>query len=290
MIDAFFAEHNDYVAVHGHMAALGRDYLAAAERVGIPNRFSHSHIADFERNPRGYLKRIFEKGFGIHSTKRFACSRWAGKYMYGNKPFIVINNGIDTAYFAYDSIGRAKFRTSLSITDDEPLVGNVGRLELMKNQEFLIDVFAAMVHKGFPGKLVLAGDGSLRTKIENRVRLKGVSNRVILLGVYEDMPSFYAGIDLFIMTSIFEGLPFSAIEAQCSGLPCVLSDSISTECKVTNNVNFESLDSDANLWADLVITMLEASTPREDASLAVSNAGYDIKDTVRLLQEYYEGR
>ena len=288
MLDAFFDEHGDYAAVHCHMAALGGDCLASAERHGIGRRFSHSHIADFEHNPRGYLKHAFERGFGNCATVRFACSRQAGRYMYGDAPFTVVNNGIDTTSFAYDSTKRTTFRKSLGIEESDLLVGHVGRFEIMKNHAFLIEVFAMMVARGFSGRLVLAGDGSLRQEIEAQVEKASLSDRVIFLGTIENMPAFYSGIDLFVMPSLFEGLPFSAIEAQCSGLPCVLSDTISIECKITEGVHFIPLSSDKQIWVDVLSSALATRRIRTDSSIAVRNAGYDIGNVTKMLEMYYE--
>lgn len=290
MLDSFFAEHSSYCAIHGHMAALGGDYLAAAERAGIQRRFSHSHIADFERNPRGYLKHAFERGFGDHATHRLACSTSAGKYMYGDAPFVVVNNGIDIERFSFSPSSRASFRASIGASEREPLIGHVGRFELMKNHDFLIEIFASMVRNGLPGRLVLAGDGSLRRKMEEKVSLLGIDDRVVFLGVIEDMPSFYSGIDVFVMPSLFEGLPFSVIEAQCSGLPCVLSDTISSECKVAKDVQFLPLSAGDDAWGASVKRFLQVAKDNRDGSSFVRAAGYDIADVARVLEGLYGGK
>lgn len=289
MLDSFFAEHYDYDAVHCHMEALGNDCLASAEKHGIECRLSHSHIADFDHNPRGLIKRILGRRFGDHATDRFACSEWAGRYMYGEKSFAVIKNGIDTVRFAYDLTKRISFRSRIGATEQECLLGHVGRFELVKNHEFLIDTFAALVGCGFKGRLVLAGDGSLRESMENHAKDVGVGNRVVFLGAFDDMSSFYSGIDLFVMPSLSEGLPFSAIEAQCAGVPCVLSNAISEECRVAGNVGFLSLGLGAEAWAKTLASMLSGTDARSDGSAAVRTAGYDIKDVAAQLEAYYGG-
>ena len=217
MLDAFFDEHHDYAAVHCHMAALGRDVLRSAGEHGVGRLFSHSHIADFERTPRNIVKQAFQKGFGEYATKRLACSRTAGEFMYPGKDFEVVNNGIDVARFAFDAARRDAFRGSYGFSEEDILVGHVGRFELMKNHAFLIDAFAALARIDEHAFLVLAGDGSLRENVERRAGDLGLSERVCFLGLLDDMPSFYDGVDCFAMPSLSEGLPFSAVEAQCSG-------------------------------------------------------------------------
>lgn len=291
MLDKFFSDHSCYDAVHCHMAALGGECLASAERHGIKIRLSHSHIADYERNSRGRLKRLFEKGFGSHATTRLACSMAAGQYMYGGSPFLVVKNGIDTDRFVFNKKKRSMFRASLGVAEDECLVGHVGRFELMKNHAFLIEIFASMIRSGFHGRLVLAGDGSLREGIEERAHTLGIDSSVVFLGVIDDMPSFYSGVDIFVMPSLFEGLPYSAIEAQCSGLPCVLSDSISSECKVSDAVTFLPLDAGAERWAESIAlkTLDSKLDARDNAVASIIETGYDIKEVASLLESQYGG-
>ena len=290
MLDAFFDEHHDYAAVHCHMAALGRDVLRSAAEHGIERRFSHSHIADFERTPRNIVKQAFQKGFGDYATRRLACSKTAGEFMYPGKDFEVVNNGIDVGKFAFDATRRSAFRVRHGFSGEDRLVGHVGRFELMKNHDFLIDAFAALARVDECAYLVLAGDGSLRGDIEKKVKSMGLSGRVRFLGLLDDMPSFYDGVDCFVMPSLFEGLPFSAVEAQCSGLPCVLSDRITQEVAITDLVEYLSLEAGAEAWAEGLESAF-GRVPEERSGFAelAIDKGYDIKGTVDQLTALYIG-
>lgn len=291
MLDAFFDEHHDYAAVHCHMAALGRDVLRSAGEHGVGRLFSHSHIADFERTPRNIVKQAFQKGFGEYATKRLACSRTAGEFMYPGKDFEVVNNGIDVARFAFDAARRDAFRGLYGFSEEDILVGHVGRFELMKNHAFLIDAFAALARIDEHAFLVLAGDGSLRENVERRAGDLGLSERVCFLGLLDDMPSFYDGVDCFAMPSLFEGLPFSAVEAQCSGLPCVLSDRITDEVAITDLVEYLPLEAGAEAWADCIERALGYSSGmRKGYAGVVADEGFDIHGTVAQLAALYMGR
>lgn len=291
MINSFFDEHSDYAAIHGHMAALGNDYLYAAERHGIERRFSHSHIADFEHTPRNIVKQVFQKGFGNHATLRLACSRAAGEFMYPGQDYIVINNGIDINRFTFNESRRKRFRERLGLSADAMLVGHVGRFELMKNHTFLIDVFKELAKENSNIYLLLAGDGSLRGDIEQKVHKLGLDNRVLFLGLIDDMPSFYDSLDCFFMPSLFEGLPFAAIEAQCSGLPCVLSNRITDEVAITNLVSYLPLETNASTWADCILGMLDNSVSKRSCyAEQVAKAGYDIRDVANELTRLYLGK
>lgn len=291
MLDAFFDVHHDYAVVHCHMAALGRDVLRSAGEHGVGRLFSHSHIADFECTPRNIVKQAFQKGFGEYATKRLACSRTAGEFMYPGKDFEVVNNGIDVARFAFDAARRDAFRGSYGFSEEDMLVGHVGRFELMKNHAFLIDAFAALARIDEHAYLVLAGDGSLREDVERRAGDLQLSERVRFLGLLDDMPSFYDGVDCFAMPSLFEGLPFSAVEAQCSGLPCVLSDRITDEVAITDLVEYLPLEAGAEAWADCIERALGyVGRRRKDYAGVVADEGFDIHGTVAQLAALYMGR
>ena len=288
MIGAFFDEHHDYVAIHGHMAALGKDYLRSAAEHGIGRRLAHSHIANFEHTPRNMVKQAFQKGFGTYATKLLACSAAAGKFMYPTRSFEVVNNGIDVGRFAFDPGRRACFRKQLDLPENAKLVGHVGRFELMKNHVFLIDFFAELARLDKDTYLLLAGDGSLRREIEQKVHSSGLDSRVRFLGLVDDMPSFYDGIDVFAMPSLFEGLPFSAIEAQCSGLPCVLSNRISKEAAITDLAEYMPLEAGAASWAKRVESALIWETRNRKAyPHRIATAGYDIRKVAAKLFELY---
>lgn len=291
MLDAFFDEHHGYTAVHGHMAALGRDYLSSAARHGIGCRLSHSHVADFERTPRNIVKQAFQRGFGEYATHRLACSNAAGEFMYPGHSFEVVKNGIDVNCFAFDSERRNAFRRRFGFRDTDKVIGHVGRFELVKNHSFLIDSFALLSSIDPSCALVLAGDGSLRRDIEKKAESMGLADRIRFLGLIDDMPSFYDGVDCFVMPSLSEGMPFSAIEAQCSGLPCVLSDGISTEVAITDLVRYQSLQSDAEAWATAIRDALANRWVRRDAyAKRVSDAGFSVVETAARLLELYVGR
>lgn len=293
MINNFFDEHSDYAAVHGHMAALGDDYLCAAAMHGIERRFSHSHIADFEHTPRNVVKQVFQKRFGNHATLRLACSRAAGEFMYPGQDFIVINNGIDINRFTFNESRRKHFRESLGLPAAAMLIGHVGRFELMKNHAFLVDVFKELAEENSNIYLLLAGDGSLRANIEQKAHKLGLDNRILFLGLIEDMPSFYDSLDCFVMPSLFEGLPFSAIEAQCSGLPCVLSNRITDEVAITDLVSYLPLETNANAWADYIFGTLynsDSASKRSCYAEQVAKAGYDIREVANELTRLYLGK
>lgn len=288
-LDTFFAEHrNEYVAVHGHMAALGNVYLKAAERANIGIRIAHSHTAGFDKTPRGVVKHVLNMTFGRHSTHRLACSCAAGDYMFGNYNYSVVKNGIDIQKFQYNPQSRRMIRDQLGIPCESFVIGHVGRFEIEKNQAFLIELLGKAIETEPNTILVLIGDGLTKKKVQQLVQDKGLSGHVIFTGLVDNTSEYYSAFDVLVMPSLYEGLPFTAVEAQCSGLPCVLSSTISHEAQLADNVTYLSLDEDIQKWVEA--TQLSAVSNNEERLLGacrIADAGFDISATADELTKIY---
>lgn len=216
----------------------------------------------------------------------FACSNAAGKFMFKNKDFYILNNAIDITKFTYDDQKRKKIRNELKI-NNKRVIGHVGNFNKQKNHEFIIDVFEKTVSENTNTVLVLIGDGILRKNIEKLVQEKGLKKNVLFLGKKENIQDYYSAMDLFILPSLYEGLPMVGIEAQCSGLPILLSDSITKEAGLTN-CKFLDLNEGIDSWKNaLVNSRLISKQERAKASDIVREKNFDIKrESIKLLKEY----
>lgn len=283
----FFDTHKEYKIVHGHMESFGVFYFKAAETGGVPVRIAHSHIAQKNSGLKGIIKDILNKGFALYATDLFACSDSAGKFVFGdNAKYTVFNNAIDVDLFRYNTIVREAVRQELGILDNQFVIGHVGRFNTQKNHTFLIDIFSEIHHKDPTAILLLIGEGDLEKEINDKVLLLGLSNVVRFLGVRRDVNRLYQAMDLFLMPSLFEGLPVSGIEAQAAGLKCVFSDTVTERTAVTENVEFISLKTSASDWAKTILRWREGYV-REDTSGELIGSGYDIKVQARNLQSFY---
>lgn len=288
LINAFFQHSKDnYLAVHGHMSALGNMYLGAAKNAGIPVRIAHSHIAGDTPGFRGHIKGLFDSTFRNNATHLFACSDLAGKYMFGGSPYRVARNAIDTNCYAYDCESRKYFREKYHISSLTPVLGAVGRFEPQKNFQRLVQMFSVYSHIMPEAKLLIAGEGSQVNSILGLIKAKGLEKNVILLGVLNNMPMFYSAIDALIMPSLYEGLPFTAIEAQSAGLPCLLSDAITNEVSITNLVKYHSLNESDESWGYQINNMLNMQVDRSKYSGIVASSGYDVKTVANYFQNFY---
>lgn len=283
----FFKEHRgEHPVVHGHIGSTASIYLSVAKKYGV-HTIAHSHSAG-----EGSLAyRLFSYPTRYIANQFFACSRDAGISRYGKRLWTrsdrcrVLNNAVASQKFAYTAERKSNSCHFLGISENTLTVGHVGRFIDAKNHSFLLDVFAQIHKKNPDSVLLLVGDGELRPQIEAAVVEKQLEDAVIMTGVQNNTWDYYQAMDVFLMPSLYEGLPVSLVEAQTAGLPCCVSTGVPREAGITDLVQFRSLEDSPEIWADWVLEC--ARRPREDTSEQIRLAGYDISTTAKWLEEYY---
>ena len=239
---------NQYHIVHSNVNTLSVFPLYAAKKAGVPVRISHSHSTSNPKEwKRNIIKNILRPFSKRYATDYFACSELAGRYLFGNKTFDhgevkIIHNAIDLDKFKFDPEARKKLRKELDIKEKTVVIGHVGRFVKQKNHDFLIDVFKEYHTKNPDSKLLLIGTGPLEEKIKAKVKKLNLSDSVLFLGQREDTNKLYSAMDVFCLPSLYEGLGMVLIEAQMNGLPCLASDKVPKEAKITENIDFIVFD------------------------------------------------
>ena len=231
-LNNFFAKNNHYSIVHSHMDKMSGFILQSAKKAGIPTRISHSHNTQSEGGLATKLYKWYAGQSIIpNATEFLACSGEAAKWLFPERSerAIILKNGIEHEQFAFSDEIRKQMREELSLDDETFVLGHVGRFNLQKNHSFLIEIFAHYHSIHANSKLMLVGDGPLRSEIEQKARELHIEDEVVFLGVRSDINRLLQAFDVFVFPSLHEGLPVSLIEAQGSGLPCIISDQISKE-------------------------------------------------------------
>lgn len=271
--------------VHSHINALSVFSLRAAKEANVPVRIAHSHsTAGKGEHVKNALKAILRTQSNRYPTHRMSCSRYAGEWLFGKKAdFEVIHNAIDLSRFVFNKELRAEVRAGLGIADDQLLIGHVGRFMPQKNHRFLIEVFSEVVRRRDDALLMLIGTGEDESKAKAWVSEYGVVNRVMFLGQRNDVDRLYQAFDVFVLPSLYEGLPLVSVEAQISGLPCFLSDRITREVDVTGSVCFLPIE-DPFMWADHLCST--CSTKRVDVDKR-DFIEYDIFTEAKKLEDKY---
>lgn len=208
---------------------------------------------------------------------RIAPSTEAAEYVFGKDCIKkgkaqILHNGLDLAYYSFSTEGRNRIRKELNI-EDKLVIGHIGRFNKQKNHSFLIDIFNEIHKINNNAVLLLVGDGELKDEVINKVEKLELSNNIFFLGVRKDIPDILSAMDIFVFPSYFEGMPNAIIEAQATGLSCLISDSITSEAIINDNVKALSLNEKALKWANNVSTFDAYNRPKQDKLI---NAGYDI--------------
>lgn len=283
-LDKFFKEHKEYQIVHCHQDCLSGVVLKVAKKNGVKFTIAHSHSTSQDKNLRYILKILEKKKIPKYADKLFACGKEAGEWMFNNNNFEVLNNAIDTELYIYDKEKSYSMRKKLGI-QNKFVIGNVGRLYYPKNHQFIIEIFNEVQKIEKESVLLLVGEGSLRESIEKTIDELGLNDKVILTGIRSDVNELMQAMDVFLLPSLYEGLPVTMVEAQASGLKCIISDKVPIECKLTNNVEQIKLEESPQNWAKEILKYKKYE--RQNTKEEIVKANFDIKANAKYLQEFY---
>ncbi len=288
LIKLFKTEH--YRIVHSHINTLSVFPLFAAKRAGVPVRIAHNHSTagkgEYKKNILKYTLRPFAK---IMPNYYFACSEYAGEWLFGKNAFRksnaeLIRNAVDLDKFLFDAGTRKNKRRELGL-ENKFVIGHVGRFAYQKNHSFLIDIFNEIHKKDKDAVLVLIGTGELENEIKQKVNRLNLSEYVMFLGQRNDVNEIMQAMDVFVLPSFYEGLPVVGVEAQAAGLPCILSDAMTRETKVLNSSKFLSLSDNAKIWAEEIIKYNNFKRCNEKKDMIAS--GFEIDSATVRLEEIY---
>ena len=279
-------KHKGWNIVHSHVNSLSVFPLYAAKRAGIPVRIAHSHTTS---GKDGLVRNAVKNGLcrfsRLYPTHLAACSENAAAWLFGKgQPCALFPNGIDINQFKEARERRSEFRTQLGLSQEDFILGHVGRFVKVKNHAFLIEVYAALRELIPNARLLLIGDGPLREDIQHKIEQLNLADGVIMLGQRTDVPYLLAAMDAFCLPSLYEGMPVVGIECQAAGVPALASTGITKELRMSSLVEFESLEEPPGTWARHILDL--SSFPAKYFS---SMDKYDIDRCAGLLCDYYLG-
>lgn len=276
--------------IHSDVAYKLLLYGAVGKVAGVKNIIVHSHSTGVEGRYR-WLKRMLQSmAKPLLSRLKFtklACSQLAAQWMYTNnvQPYVqIITNGILLDKFRYNPQKQQEMREKLGIKPMDKVIGTVGRFSFPKYPEKLLEIFDELIKNNANYKLLWIGEGPLQDKIKDEAKRKSIDNKIIFYGTSDAVDELLQAVDVFIMTSRFEGLGISIIEAQAAGIPCVCSDVIPSEVIVTDNYYKISLDAADISWADKIMSV---SNIRKHTTNNERLRKYDVGYTVSALEQIY---
>lgn len=278
-------EKYDVAHVHGNSATMAVE-LAAAFLAGCHVRIAHSHNTTCEhQKAHKLLLPLFNRMY----THGAACGSDAGKWLFGTKKFIVLPNGVEIAKYEYNVSAARTYRMSKGVKDDEILLGHIGIYNYQKNHEFLVRMFADLLRQSKKYRLLLVGNGELYEQIRELVKVLAIDKYVVFAENENDIRACLSAMDLFVLPSRFEGLPYVLVEAQASALPCIVSGAVTKEADLTGLVHFMDTFNKEE-WIKEIQDHRKGHEIENypDVLVALREKGYDIRYNGKRLAEFYE--
>ncbi len=279
---------NEYDCIHIHSNSLiNYSPVAVAYKLGL-KVIIHSH--NTLNASGGTIGKILHK-FNRYRLRNknitcIACGNEAGQWMFGSKSFTVIPNGIDCIKYKFSLDSRNKIRNQFAINPNDILLGHVGRFLEQKNHKFIIELAVRLCKINKNLKFMLVGDGALKEEMVRSVRRSGLEENIIFTGNRTNIWEFYSAFDAFVFPSLFEGTPFTLIEAQASGLIVFASDAITKNVKVCDLINFLNLD--LNCWCEVLSNIKTDLSNREKYADLLNNSEFDSMHFVKIMECIYE--
>lgn len=281
-------EKYNIIHIHGNSSMMLLDLIPAVI-ARIPVRVVHSHNTLCNHI---LLHKLLNPLFRMCYTHGFACGHDAGRWLYGNRKFIELKNGINVNFYRFDEKVREQYRKKLGI-GNKIVLGHVGNFIEQKNHTFLIDLFSDLLKSNSNYVLLLISDGALMDEIKNKVERLGISDNVIFLGKTPEVNKYLQAMDIFLLPSLYEGLPVVLIEAQCSGVPCIVSEKVSAEANITGTMKFVNINHTSSWISEIEACAAKLST--YDRNLVcttnqeiITQNGYNVIKNAKLLKQYYE--
>ncbi len=290
-----FLKKNPYKVIHIHSDTAWKllIYAIPAKLAGIKKIIVHAHSSNINGDHRMlklFCHRMAKPIVPLFADIYCACSDFAAKWMYPDRllaKVVFMKNGIDTEKYKFNDQERKNIRTQLGMADGDFVIGTVGNFSYQKNPGYIIKVFEEFYSMRSSSKLLFVGDGADRSRVEKEIAAKEYKNNVIFYGYTREVHKVLNAFDVFILPSRFEGFPVCAVEAQANGLPCVLSDTITKQCKLSEKCVFMNLSDMPARWAEKLRNYAQVPINRDEGQINVLEQGFDVRQTTEALYKVY---
>lgn len=273
----------DIIHIHGNSGTMIFEAMVG-KLLHIEKIIIHCH-----NNHTNYpiINIILKKFLKFFYTDAIACSKLAGDWLFGKQYYHILKNGIDTQKFIFSYENYLKIRKELQISN-ELVLGHVGLFNYQKNQEFLLNILNELHKRNIPSKLVLIGDGELKTTVKDKIAEMNLTKYVIILSNRDDIYSLLSCMDIFVFPSRWEGFGIALLEAQANGLPCIVSTNVSKEVNVTNTLKYCDLNN-LSLWVNKICNtnISQRKINSQNNIKLIQKENYDIKNSINLIEKIY---
>lgn len=285
----FFKKHPEYKIIHCHVRSVASIVLKIAKQNGLVT-ICHSHSTSNGKGIKAVAKKMLQSRIHKYCDYYFACSEESARWLYGENitksdKCIILNNAIDASKYTFDEKVRARVRKELGL-EDKKVLGQIGRIEKVKNYDFSIELLSRLLKEDDKYFLLIVGAGSLENSIIEKAKKLGVDKNMLILKNRSDIPELLQAMDVFIMPSLYEGLPVAFVEAQAAGLSCVISDEVKDGWLVNKDIVSISLD-DINKWVKTISKKVLAGELHNNNFVEIKKQGFDIEANAVMLMNFY---
>ena len=280
------AKQYDIIHVNSNSATAAIELLIA-KQLNVSKRIVHNHTSECDHK---LIHKLLYPAFKHSYTDAVAVSKKAGAWIFPDGVFTVLNNGINTDRYRFSQKKREIIRNRYGVDDKTIVIGHLGKIYKPKNHRFLIDIFEAYHSDVHNSILLLVGDGEMRNEIEQIVLEKGLKNCVIFAGMQKEVENYLSAMDVFVFPSLWEGMPLSVIEAQASGLHCIISDSIDKDVCLTDYIQSLSIEVNPCVWANCIkeLQVLNRVESSQINIQKIKEANYDSNVNSISLENIYD--
>ena len=283
----FFKKHPEYKIIHCHVRSVASIVLRIAKQNGLVT-ICHSHNTSNGKGVKAVAKELLQSRIHEYCDYYFACSKDAAEWLYGDKiaksdKCIMLNNAIEVDKYKFNQKYRDEIRKKYNIADGVYIVGHVGRFEKQKNHEFIFELIKGIKDDGRT-IFMLCGDGTLKADFQKRIKEVGLDNKVVFVPNSAEIYKYYDAFDYFILPSLHEGLGMVLVEAQFSGLMCLVSPNIPAEAKISENYTTKNLLT--NEWISEILKK-RVVQKRDEVVLSDSAKKFNVSFTAMNLQRFY---
>lgn len=276
-------ENPDYIFHRHTCSSIVAIDLLVAKFAKIKRRIVHCHAT--QTTSHKCINLLFRTAMNCLATKKLACSNNAGIFLFGkNQRYEVIYNAIDIQKFIFNEEIREKIREKYNATDNS-IIGHVGRFDKSKNHKFLLEIFQEILKIKKDAQLWLIGDGELKDFIINSAIERKIEKNIKFFGTVNNVNEFLMAMDIFVFPSIYEGLGIALIEAQCTGIKCVVSENIAEEAIITDNAEKLKLNNNPEEWAKRILSITSKERKIDVKSWKIQR--YQIENSTKRMIEIY---
>lgn len=278
-----------YDIIHCHLEEASFFYLLLAMIMGVKIRIAQTHLTTIPAIfSFAWFKSLFRPLLSIICTHKFACGKKAAKKLWKNDSNVyILTNAIEIDPFIYNPETRDKTRSLHGLSPNEFIIGTVGRIDTQKNPFFILKIIKELKKKQNDFKFLWIGEGEHSISIKNELKKNGLTNNVIMLGVQNNVHELMMAMDVFVLPSLYEGLPIVGVEAQVSGLPSLFSNTITNEFKLIPTTEFLAID-DPEAWVNKILSLRQAHLNRLKYAPLIQESIFNIKIAAKALETEYQ--